>query len=428
MTADDAKTDLDVRQSFLALAPGDMDLLRDLAPLLEAHADTLVSAFYRHLLSFESTQRLLADPEVKERLLHKQRDYLLSLAGPTLDEHYVQERLRIGVTHERIGLEPRWYLGAYSLYFGLLVPMIRDQLGHDLDRFERTVAALQKVLMLDAQLAMEAYIARHQQELEHLNRELAETSRGLARDLDDRDHELRQTSRRARAAEDLASVATLVAGLAHEIGTPMGVIQGHAEALEPAVTDEKGRWRLQTIREQIDRISRIIQALLNMARPRESVSEPVELEPLLETTLSFLGVKLRRRRVEVASKLEPCPSIRGDAEKLQQLFLNLMLNAADAMKETGGTLQVTLRREDDQVEVMIADTGPGIPEDQIDRIFDPFFTTKAAGEGNGLGLVVCQGIARDHGGRLEVESTVGEGTAFRLHLPAAKATPKAAGA
>jgi len=418
-------SELKDRLSFLNLTKRDLALLEELRPVLERSADHLVAAFYRHLLSFEPTRALLSDPAVKDRLLNKQREYLLSLCGPKLDASYVAERLKIGETHERIGIGPRWYLGAYSLYFSLLAPLIRDELAHDLDRCEHTVTALVKLLMLDAQLGMEAYIDRHEQQLEHLNRELAKASRQLARDLGHRDEELRLTSRRARAAEELASVATLAAGLAHEIGTPMGVIQGHAEALEPSITDERGRWRLRTIREQVDRISRIIQALLNMARPHETVREPVALEPLLETTLSFLGVKLRRRGIEVEREFEPTPSVRGDGEKLQQLFLNLILNAADAMENGGGSLRIGLHPiGDDGVEVVVADTGPGISSEALDQIFEPFFTTKPAGQGNGLGLVVAEGIVHDHGGEIVADSAEGKGTTFRIVLPVARSEPQ----
>jgi len=420
MSRSEPTREIETRLAFLDLGEEDLALLAKLQPILAARADSLVASFYRHLLSFEGTRAHLVQPEVKERLLGSQRQYLISLAEPKIDEGYLADRLRIGETHERIGLEPRWYLGAYGVYFSMLVPLIRDELAHDLDRCERTVAALVKRLLLDAQIAMDAYIERHERELEHLNRELADASRSLSRTLDDRDQELRVTSRRARAAEDLASVATLAAGLAHEIGTPMGVISGHAEALEPLVDDERGRWRLRTIRDQVERISRIIQALLNMARPHETVRDPVELEPLLDTTLSFLNVKLKRRQVVVERDYEPVPSVLGDAEKLQQLVLNLALNAADAMAEEGGTLRVALRSgPEDTVELVVADTGPGIADDEIERVFEPFYTTKPAGEGNGLGLVVAEGIVVDHGGRIDVESPPGEGARFIIRLPVA---------
>ena len=409
--------DIEQRLAYLNLEPGDLELLAALGPLLEKHADAFVAAFYRHLLSFEPTRQLLRDPDVKERLLAKQRSYVLSLAAPALDADYVAERRRIGEVHDRIGLGPRWYLGAYALYFSLLTPMICDEYHNEPERGARTLVAVQKLLMFDAQLAMEAYIERHERELEYLNRELVREGRELGRAQREQSAELRRTRQRARAAEELASIATLSAGLAHEIGTPMGVIQGHAKLLEAAIEDEDARWRLRTIQEQVSRISRIIQTLLNMARPGSPRPMPVALEPLLDGTLSFLSEKLARRGIEVERGYAQVPSIRGDAERLQQLFLNLFLNACDAMPE-GGRLGVRLDRDGaGDVCVEVADSGAGIPEGELARIFEPFFTTKAAGEGNGLGLMIAKRIVSEHGGEIEVESRVGEGTAFRISFP-----------
>jgi len=408
--------DVEQRLTYLNLTDEDVERLRRLRPILEKHADTFVASFYRQLLSFGPTRELLADPEVKERLLTKQRGYLLSLGDPRFDEAYLEERRQVGRTHARVGLEPRWYLGAYSLYFGLLTPIICDSFSQDMEEASQVVMSLQKLLMLDAQLAMEAYIEAHQQQLEYLTRELAEHSRQLARDYDDQSATLRRTTEQARVAEELASIATLVAGLAHEIGTPMGVIQGHAKMLESSVSGKDASWRLQTIQNQIARISRIIQMLLNMARPRRSRRQPVALEPLLETTLSFLSEKLSRREVTLVRRLETVGSVIGDPERLQQLFLNLFLNAVDAMPD-GGQLGVTLRMEDGDIVARVSDTGAGIPEADLERIFDPFFTTKPAGEGNGLGLMVCRGIVGDHGGTIEATSREGAGSEFVIRLP-----------
>jgi signal transduction histidine kinase len=412
------KEEFEERLAFLAVTETDRSLLADLAPLLDRHAERFVSAFYRHLLSFESTRRLLSDPAVKDRLLTKQREYLLSLATPALDERYVEERVRIGEVHERIGLDPRWYLGAYSLYFSLLAPAISESFRGDPERVSQTLAALVKVLMLDSQLALEAYNARRGQELEHLNRELSEVSRSLAREQRVIQHELRETESRARAAENLASVATLVAGLAHEIGTPMGVIRGHAEALESAVEGEKAQWRARTIREQIDRISAIIQSLLNIARPRQAICVPVDLAGVADTAIAFLAEKLGRRGVEVERDYaEKSAAVRGDPDKLQQLFLNLFLNAIDAMPE-GGRLRVAIRTiAEREVEIAVSDSGTGIAAADLPHVFTPFFTTKPAGRGSGLGLVVAEGIVADHRGHLEVSSEIGTGTEFRIRLP-----------
>jgi signal transduction histidine kinase len=379
-----------------------------------------VGAFYRHLLSFEPTRALLRDPAMKERLLQKQRDYLLSLAGASLDEQYVADRVRIGERHMEVGLEPRWYLGAYALYFSLLAPVIYEATREDPVRGERTVTALLKMLMLDAQIAMEAYIEKRERELEYLNQELASMGRELARDYEEQSVELRETTRRAQVAEQLASIATLVAGLAHEIGTPMGVIRGHAELLESGVSDARSRWRAQAIREQIDRISGIIQTLLNMAKPREPVRIEVDLRTLVDDTLGFLGEKFRRRNIVAERQLKTVPTLYGDPDRLQQLFLNLFLNAADAMPQ-GGTLRVSLKPVGNNgVEVCVADTGFGIPSEKLAQIFDPFFTTKTAGEGHGLGLVVAKAIVLDHEGSIDVRSELGRGTEFQITLPGGK--------
>jgi PAS domain S-box-containing protein len=239
------------------------------------------------------------------------------------------------------------------------------------------------------------------------------------------ERELKQVEQRMWAAEELASVGTLVAGLAHEIGTPMGVIQGHAKLLEKRVEGEKAQWRLQTIQEQIGRISKIIQSLLNMARPKAAERVPVELEPLLENTLSFLSEKFKRRSVRVIRDFQPTGSVTGDPERLQQLLLNLFLNAVDAMPD-GGELRISLRPDGKAgAKLDVGDTGSGIAPENLDRVFDAFYTSKEAGKGSGLGLMVASRIVADHGGSIEVSSTLGAGTEFRIHLPWTPAYPKA---
>ncbi len=409
--------------AYFELTEEDRRRLRVLRPALEKNADALVGAFYRHLLSFPETQGLLRDPEVKDRLLLKQRSYLLSLAGPTIDADYVAERRRIGEVHERIGLDPRWYLGAYALYLSLLTPIVCEQVGADQEEAEHTVVALNKLLLFDCNIAMQTYIERRERHLEFVNRELADSGRQLAQDLEAQGGELRRASQRAKAAERLASLGTLVAGLAHEIGTPMGVIQGHAKLLEPAVTDEDGRWRLKTIQEQIARISRIIESLLNMARPRRERRVPVALAAVLDGTAAFLSEKLERRGIRLERDYAEVPSVLGDPERLQQLFLNLFLNAADAMPE-GGELRIHLGLDDaGDIEVRVADSGVGIRAEEVGRVFDPFVTSKPAGEGSGLGLAVAQGIVMDHDGGIEVSSEEGAGTEFRIVFPPAPTQP-----
>jgi signal transduction histidine kinase len=411
--------DLRQRLAFLDFTDADRANLAELGEVLEKHADSFISAFYRHLLSFEPTRRLLADPEVKDRVIAKQRDYLLSLGTPEIDETYLRNRRQIGMSHLQVGLGPGWYLGAYALYQSLLIPVIFETWRHNPARVEAIIISLQKLLSFDSQLAMEAYISQREEQLEFLNRELAAVGRDLEDRLQTRSRELRETTDRAQAAEELASIATIVAGLAHEIGTPMGVIQGHAELLESSVNDERAKQRLQTIRDQIDRITTIMRSLLNMARPDGRERQPVDVGALLEGSLNFLTEKFRVRQIRVSRDLADGMSVFADEEKLQQLFLNLFLNAADAMPE-GGNLRVTLRALDpDSLEVLVIDDGHGIPSEVLQRMFEPFYTTKGAGQGTGLGLVVARGIVRDHGGTIGVASEPGEGAEFRVVLPRA---------
>jgi signal transduction histidine kinase len=403
------------RLAFLGIGPSDFERLVRLKPYLERRADACVDAFYRHLIAFEPTRRLLRDPVVCERLLAKQREYLLSLAVERVDEAYVERRRRIGETHERIGLEPRWYLGAYSLYFSLLMPVVHEACD-DVVQAASTLSSLEKILMLDTELALESYIGEREQALESMAGVLAREGMRLSQKAASQHAEIERVGQRARAAEERAAIATIVAGLAHEIGTPMGVIQGHAKLLEKEIGSEDGTWRLRTIQEQVARISKIMQTLVNMARPRESKRIPVPLASVVESTLGFIEDRLAKRKIELSLDASEAVTVSGDPERLQQLLLNLLLNAVDSMPD-GGELHVRLTRGDGGARIEIEDTGTGIATKHVDRIYEPFFTTKGAGDGSGLGLAICRGIAEDHGGSIAVHSVEGEGTTFEVELP-----------
>jgi two-component system NtrC family sensor kinase len=222
--------------------------------------------------------------------------------------------------------------------------------------------------------------------------------------------------RRAQEVEKLAAIAILTAGIAHDVGAPMTAILGYAEMMQKSLTDEKNQRRAGIIVEQAKRISELIQALLNMARPGVRAFISVGLGQILHKSLEFYREKLRSRGIEVERSFETVPPVAGDPDRLQQVFLNLVINAADAMPD-GGTLRVTLRSPDaNQVEVRISDTGAGIRPDDLTRIFEPFYTTKERGSGTGLGLIVAKTIIDEHNGVISVESEVGRGTEFTIRF------------
>jgi len=401
---------------YFRIDESDLQALQGLQGVLEAHADELVNRFYQHLDRFPETRRLLEDDAVRRRLAASQRNYLLSLASPVIDDDYLDQRTQVGRIHEQVGLDTRWYLGAYALYLNLVLPIVYEAVGDDLVQLNKTVSALQKRLLLDAEIAIRQYIERRESELVELNERLLAEAGSLSEEVEATYKDLRLSQARARTAERLASVATLISGLAHEVGTPMSVIRGHTEALDGDVQSDRARWRLDIILQQIDRITGIIHSLLNMARPQDSIRKAIDLRQTVETSLSFLTEKLRRRGVSVELRLSDMPRVVADEEKMQQVLLNLIINAIDAMPQ-GGTLGVDLDLEGEEAVIRISDTGEGMTPDQTEHIFDPFYTTKPAGQGNGLGLVVVQGIVGEHSGRIDVSSVRGEGTTFSVRLP-----------
>jgi signal transduction histidine kinase len=201
------------------------------------------------------------------------------------------------------------------------------------------------------------------------------------------------------------------------------VISTYAQMLSKQVGDDEQKSRmLDKISRQTFRASEIVNSLLNFSRTTSSELGEVQLNKVIQETLSLLEHQMKKAGVEVRMTLEPeLEPVRGNPGKLQQVFLNLFLNARDAMEQTGargGVLEVVSRRGTNGVEVDVIDTGTGIAPEHLSRIYDPFFTTKGAKKGTGLGLSVTYGIIQEHGGAIEALSRPGEGTCFHLEFPA----------
>lgn len=222
-------------------------------------------------------------------------------------------------------------------------------------------------------------------------------------------------------AEKMSSIGLLAAGVAHEVNTPLAVISSYAQMLQKQLNgNEKQASLLEKITRQTFRASEIVNSLLNFSRTSGTEFSEIDLNRIIHETLALLEHQFKTSQVKVDEKLLPTlPTIHGNAGKLQQVFLNLFLNAKDAM-QGGGTLRVQTANGDG-VKVIVSDSGAGIAQEHIQRIYDPFFTTKNGGgagrKGTGLGLSVTYGIIQEHAGKIEVESRVGEGTTFFLEFP-----------
>ncbi len=223
-------------------------------------------------------------------------------------------------------------------------------------------------------------------------------------------------------AEKLSSIGLLAAGVAHEVNTPLAVISSYAQMLAKQVQgDEKKSALLDKITRQTFRASEIVNSLLNFSRTSSTEFTSVNVNRVIQDTLMLLEHQLKSARIKVQQELLPeLPPIHGNTGKLQQVFLNLFLNAKDAMP-AGGTLLISTNNGH-HVEVRVADTGTGIAQEHIQRIYDPFFTTKKTPKtghtgGTGLGLSVTYGIIQEHAGKIRVDSAPGKGTTFIMEFP-----------
>lgn len=220
--------------------------------------------------------------------------------------------------------------------------------------------------------------------------------------------------------ERLAAVGQLAAGAAHEINNPLAIISARTQLLENREADEKKRRDLHQITEQIERISSILQSLMGFARPNAPQISKVDVNALLIKISGLVESVLRRHNIPIVQHLDPgLPLILADANQLEQVFLNLIINAQHAMEGQGGTLTIASAVLPDRkrVSISIKDTGCGISPENVSRIFDPFFSTKSEGKGTGLGLSTGYGIVTNHYGEIRVNSEVGQGTEMIVILP-----------
>ena len=219
----------------------------------------------------------------------------------------------------------------------------------------------------------------------------------------------------------LSAIGEFIAGVAHELNNPLTILVGYAQILEESDMEAKYKKDLRQITCSASRCRKVVEGLLSFARQGKLERNSVSINELIQGTINFMDYEMRTSNVIVSSDLDAnLPSVEADPHQMQQIFLNIMNNARQAIMESGrhGELKIQTLASADRVRISIEDNGPGMPESVRSKIFDPFFTTKEEGMGTGLGLSVSYGIVQEHGGEIMVESEVACGTKFIIDLPA----------
>jgi len=229
----------------------------------------------------------------------------------------------------------------------------------------------------------------------------------------------RRIAEQLRQSEKLAALGELVAGVAHELNNPLAGISAFAQLLLEEELNADQRESARLIKREADRAVGVIRDLLLFSRKAGPSTMPLDINGLVQLTLRLRAYSLRSSGVQVETHLDAdLPEVSGDDQKLQQVILNLIVNAEYAMRRSATKrLAIRTAHEGDAVVTEVSDTGAGMSEETVQRVFEPFFTTKPAGEGTGLGLSVSYGIVEAHGGTITVESAPGRGTTFRIMLP-----------
>lgn len=386
------------RRAFFRLTDEDLTRLASLRPFAEKVTDGIVEEFYALLLGQPETKRFFDNEATIRHVKAKQREYFLGLFNGRCDPAYVEDRLRVGAAHERIGLEPKWYLGAYRQYLESITSALAREFGKTEEaraRAETAFESIQRIVYFDMSLALDTYIAANLE----LERQAAE-QQALAR------------------TEKLRALGQMAAGISHDLKNILNPISLHLQVVTRAIDRGKlddAQESLLEIKQTLTRGVETLERLRSFSRQSEEAkTELVSLDALAREAAA---IGKSRGAPEVIEELTEPPSVNAMGSEVVAAIVNLVVNAIEA-----GARTITLRsgKEDESQPhsgswVEIADDGPGMPPDIAKRVFEPFFTTKGA-EGTGLGLAMVYATMERHGGSVTIDTEEGKGTCFRLHF------------
>lgn len=348
-------------------------------------------------------------------------------SAPVLQMGQVVGAVRVDFTHEEVIGSARdlalgaSLLGLFWIVLGLVMAVVfLSRVTRPLEHLVEAAGHLAEERGVQLDVPDDREMADLVRAFNHMSARLEERRAENQRLIGELEERVEEKTREVLKADRLATLGGIAAGFAHELGNSLNVIRGYAAVAERELPpDHANRPDVAAIRRETGRAAELIERFLVFARARASHAFAQPLEPVLREAVEVVGPAAVQAGVEREVDVPPdLPEVVIDAGLLRQAFLNLCVNAVQAMAPTGGgRLLARARREGAQVLVEICDTGPGLPRDAARRAFEPFFTTKA--EGTGLGLAIVRQAAEAHGGSVEVASTPGQGATFRLRLPVA---------
>lgn len=400
-----------LRKDYLGFTERDVALLKELKGFIHQHVDEILDKFYALLFRFEETRRFFVNKEAFRRARDSQREYLLMLFDGVFDEHYFRHRLNIGKTHDRINLLPRWYIGAYCIHHQILYPMIMEAYKDQPDKIRGYILALDKIMNLDMQLAIDSYIHSYSAALQEKAR-LAEIQ-----------------NRRVEAANRAKS--EFLANMSHELRTPLNAIIGFSEVLRDKLygnlNDEQMEF-VMDINSSAHHLLQMINDILDLAKIEsgklELRYEEFEIGKAITTVLTTLKGLADKKHLTIETILhDPTEHLVADQVKFKQVMYNLLSNAIKFTQEKGRITVRTrsFRNKKDFIEISVSDTGIGIAPEDYSKIFVEFKQVESSlsrkYEGTGLGLALTKKIVELHGGRIWFESKLGVGSTFFFTVP-----------
>ena len=367
--------------------------LAALAELVDPHLPRVVDRFYRQVDAHAGTRQVLTGgPAQADALRRTLLAWLRRLFCGRYDAEYCRERAQVGRTHVRINLPQHYMFAAMEVIWQELRSIIE---ALPVREVQAKLASLHKLLTIETGVMLESYRESYTAQVRQVERDAM--------------------TARLREAEQLAQIGQLAASLAHEVKNPLAGISGAIQVIRANLKQTDPHWPvLGEVLRQINRLDRSVKDLLVFARPKPPQVQRCDVPRTVERVLDLLRKEPEFERIRFEFSLpRNLPTVAADEHQLEQLLMNLLLNAAQA-SSPGGLVRLSAAARDASVQIVVQDRGYGMTAEVLRRAFEPFFTTKA--RGTGLGLPICRKIVEAHGGKIAVSSTPGQGTEVTVEL------------